>query len=80
MGRAWCCHSSRPHADVWRRIWHYLDDIGLGTSGIVVQKCKSHQSESVIATLSAAEQAVARGSQTADEHAKLGADMDVSET
>ena len=75
MGRAWCCHSSRPHADVWRRIWHYLDDIGLGTSGIVVQKCKSHQSESVIATLSAAEQAVARGNQTADEHAKLGADM-----
>ena len=32
-GKVCFCCSSRPHADIWRRIWHYIDDIGLGSIG-----------------------------------------------
>ncbi len=39
-GRAWCCASARPAADLWRRIWHKLED--LGTDGVEIRKCKGH--------------------------------------
>ena len=35
MGKAWCAHSSRPHADTWRRIWAVLEDIGDHALGLV---------------------------------------------
>lgn len=80
MGRRWCCHSGRPHADVWRRVWHYLDSIGLGPDGITVLKCKSHLSKAAVAALSADQQAVAKGNAEVDKYAKLGAELDTSET
>ena len=43
-GRAWCVHSSRPHADVWRRIWDVLDDIGDHARG----PCEGASGHSVI--------------------------------
>eukprot|EP00973_Karenia_brevis_P045411 6290497-Karenia_brevis.AAC.1 len=27
-GRAWCTSPHRPHADLWRKIWNIIDDIG----------------------------------------------------
>ena len=27
-GRHWCVQSRRPHADLWRAVWHYLDELG----------------------------------------------------
>ena len=43
-GRAWCVHSNRPHADVWRQIWDKLADIGMGEDGAQVCKIKAHLS------------------------------------
>ena len=39
------CSSSRLAADLWRRFWWLIEDIG---EGIVVQKCKGHATEADI--------------------------------
>jgi hypothetical protein len=41
-GRKWCVHSSRPHADIWRRIWDKVDDIGLSELGVAFHKVAAH--------------------------------------
>ena len=52
-GRRWCCHSNGRTADVWRVVWHQLDDVGIREHGVRLVKCKSHQSATVLMTLSA---------------------------
>ena len=79
MGRRWCCSSGRPHADVWRKIWHVIDDIGVGPNGIEVRKCKSHVSKRTRATLSAEAQEIFSGNDEVDSFAKQGAGLDVIE-
>lgn len=42
-GRVWCCASCRPAADLWRKIWWRLDD--MGCDGIDIRKVKGHATE-----------------------------------
>ena len=28
-GKAWCCAPRRAHADLWRRIWFKIEDLGV---------------------------------------------------
>ena len=48
-GKQWCTAPSRPHADVWKRLWHYIDDIGLSPDGITFKHVKAHRSLQAIA-------------------------------
>ena len=79
-GRKWCCAAARPHADVWRRIWIVLSDVGLGDQGIDIQKCKSHISKAARAELGAVARDIAKGNDEVDSYAKSGAAMDDMET
>jgi ribonuclease HI len=45
-GRTWCCSSARPAADLWRRFWDLIEDIG--TQGLDIQKCKGHATDAGI--------------------------------
>ena len=36
-GRAWCTAAATDCADLWREVWHYLDDIGSGVSIVWVK-------------------------------------------
>ena len=38
-GRTWCCAAARPAADLWKRLWDLVADIG---PGIDIRKCKGH--------------------------------------
>ena len=38
LGRAWCCVAGRDGADLWRSIWHILDDL----SEVEVVKVQAH--------------------------------------
>ena len=38
-GKTWCCSSSRPVADLWKRFWRLMEDIG---EGVLLRKCKGH--------------------------------------
>ena len=76
-GEAWCTSARRPHADVWRKVWHCIKD--LGESAVCVVKCKSHISASRRAALGEEDQAIADGNDLADEAAKRGADWEEAE-
>ena len=45
-GREWCCDSSRPAADLWRKFWWKFDD--LGGEGITINKVKGHATDADI--------------------------------
>ncbi len=75
-GKRWCCQARRPHADVWRRIWHILDDVGVGPAGVEVLKCRSHTSAATRRGMTESEQFVAAGNDVADQYAKQGAEAD----
>jgi len=77
-GKQWCCHSRRPCADVWRRIWQLLDKhlLGCRTSGIVVCKAKAHATDAMKEHMASHELYHIHGNETADSYAKEGADMD----
>ena len=42
-GKAWCCASTRPAADLWREFWRLLEDVG--PEGVRIEKCKGHATE-----------------------------------
>ena len=42
-GRTWCCATSRSAADLWRRFWAKIDDIG--REGIEIVKVKGHATQ-----------------------------------
>ena len=73
-----CCTAARTrHADVWRRIWQCIDDIGLGAHGAVFAKCAAHLSQARRAELPPFQAHVSELNEVADSWAKHGADMDV---
>ena len=45
-GSTWCCASARPAADIWRRIWWRLEDIG--TEDVHFVKVKGHATDADI--------------------------------
>ena len=75
-GRRWCCNGERSHADVWRSIWHRLDQYGLGFEGIMVQKVKAHVTMKAKRNKTAVELLHIQGNEMADFYAKAGADDD----
>jgi hypothetical protein len=77
-GRRWCTHSSRPHADIWREIWHLIDDIGLGPDGASFHKVAAHVSQARLDACSVEEKRLLQMNMEADGKAKLGATMGVN--
>jgi len=45
-GRAWCCSAARSSADLWRKFWAKIEDIG--ADGICIEKCKGHATQADI--------------------------------
>ncbi len=41
-GRAYCTSSRREGADLWRKIWPLIEDIGLSSAGLTFIKVKAH--------------------------------------
>ena len=76
-GEKWCVSAARPCADVWRRIWRYVDDISIGPHGVTLEKVKAHRSQSAINQLQGPAKAKARANALADARAKAGAEDDV---
>ena len=77
-GKRWCCHSQRPCADVWLKIWHILDQhvLGCRTTGIIVAKVKAHVTATMKKNMASHELYHVHGNETADAYAKDGADLD----
>ncbi|CAE8587360.1 unnamed protein product [Polarella glacialis] len=69
-GRAWCCCSARPFAEVWRLVWRKIDDLGL--EAVCICKVKAHASVGDVEAgrLSLVDRA---GNTWADRYAKKGA-------
>ena len=42
-GPDWCCHSSRPAADLWSLVWERLFDVG--RDSVLFQKVKAHATQ-----------------------------------
>jgi len=75
-GRKVCTSSRTKHADVWRLIWHCLDDIGLSNGGVSMHKVKAHVTQSKLADMTSKQQRVTQLNRLSDTWAKHGADAD----
>ena len=75
-GSKQCGAAGAKHADVWRMIWHHIDDIGIGEYGIQILKCKAHMTEAAIQRTEREQQKVAYLNKAADGWAKQGAETD----
>ena len=75
-GRAWCTAADRAHADVWRRIWDALEDVGLGSDGATIRHTKAHRTMEAIRGLPRDERRIAHGNRRVDEAAKQAARRD----
>ncbi|CAK0829303.1 unnamed protein product [Prorocentrum cordatum] len=73
-GARWCLSWKRPHADLWRRIWHKVVEVGLDRS--CVGHVTAHRSKATINRLEEGQQAIARGNAAVDLLAKCGAEDD----
>ncbi|CAK0838315.1 unnamed protein product, partial [Prorocentrum cordatum] len=73
-GERWCTSWKRPHADLWRRIWHKVKDLDLDIH--CVKHVKAHRSKSRIGQLEGEDLEIAKGSGEVDLLAKVGAGMD----
>ena len=71
-----CGAAGAKHADVWRMVWHRVDDIGMGEHGVQIVKCKAHMTEAAIRQAEPAQQHVACLNKAADGWAKHGAEAD----
>ncbi|CAK0893094.1 unnamed protein product, partial [Prorocentrum cordatum] len=67
-GEMWCTSWKRPHADLWKRIWHKVRDLDLDVSR--VHRVTAHRAKSKIAQLQRTELKTAKGNeaQQAVEH------------
>ncbi|CAK0864356.1 unnamed protein product, partial [Prorocentrum cordatum] len=74
-GPRWCLSWGRPRADVWRRIWHKIADVGLEPEWVM--HVKAHRSRVAISRLEGLAQQVARGNEAVDALAKRGAAEDI---
>ena len=79
MGEAWCVSPLRPHADVWKLIWHKIRDVGNDPCGFLLGKVKAHNSLRVIRQLPQVDRAKSMANRSADEAAKAGARTDAME-
>ena len=70
-GRAWSCAADRPYAGLWRLIWDFIDDLGLGV-GVSFHKVKAHMPERL--ALETGQWQLWRGNGFADGLAKRGRD------
>ena len=75
-GERWCTSWRRPHADVWKRIWHNIRDMDLDVRGVL--HVKAHRSKAKIEQLKGAELKVAKGNAEVDLLAKAGAELDAN--
>ena len=75
-GRRWCCGARRPHADVWRRIWAKLEDLGFPSEVVSFKHVKAHRTALAKAGLAPEEKLHAKGNEAADTWAKAGASGD----
>ncbi|CAK0822508.1 unnamed protein product, partial [Prorocentrum cordatum] len=73
-GERWCTSWKRPHADLWRRIWHKVKDMDLDIH--CVKHVKAHRSKSRIGQLEGEDLKIAKGNSEVDLLAKVGAGMD----
>ena len=71
QGSLWCCAAGRDGADLWKSLWHILDDL----AGVDVVKIKDHSKYSHVmeGTITCAHWA---GNAIADTCAKAGCDVD----
>ena len=74
-GRKWCVYSGRPNADIWKKIWNKLEDIGLDPSGAAFNKVKAHVSALAFADADAVTKLRLLTNAAADIGAKAGAEM-----
>ena len=72
-----CTAARTQHADVWRRIWRCIQDIGQGEFGVQFAKCAAHRTKATAAKLPPFERYVYELNDVADSWAKHGADEDV---
>ena len=77
-GCKWCCHSLRPHADMWRAIWDKINDIGLGSDGVSFYKIAAHVTKSKRAEATQHEQWLYTANEEADTRAKAGTQRGVN--
>ncbi len=68
-GREWCVAPSRDGADIWRDIWHYMDELG---GGVTHKKVKAHTDAEDI-ELGIVTRRDRAGNEAADAEAKAGA-------
>ena len=67
QGRGWCEAGSRPHADIWRKIWRQIAEIGPESVGNwYVAEVKAHRSKQQIGKLDAQGKADALANNWAD--------------
>jgi len=78
-GQRWCTHSGRPHADVWKMLWHHIEDVGQGPEGVTFYKGKAHVSKAKVAAADLAAQRIYIANGHADGWAKQGASIGVNE-
>ena len=71
-GKLWCCNSMRPAADLWRKIWWRIDDIGIDSLTFV--KVKGHATDNDV-LIGNSTWWSRRGNQHADFYAGRGADV-----
>ncbi|CAK0791285.1 unnamed protein product [Prorocentrum cordatum] len=67
-GVRWCLSWKCPHADLRRRIWHTLVDLGLGID--CAQHVQTHRSKKAIGQLNGLEGQVAQDNEAVDPLAK----------
>ena len=71
-----CGAADAKHADVWRLIWHHIEDIGFGSEGITVVKCKAHVTKKAISEATDEQREIIELNVAADDWAKRGAKAD----
>ena len=69
-GRRWCTSAARPAADLWKKVWDRIDDLGEG--GLVIAKCKGHASEGDVQA-GRSTPFLRKGNDQADHYAGFGA-------
>ncbi|CAK0857903.1 unnamed protein product, partial [Prorocentrum cordatum] len=75
-GERCCIGWKRPHADIWKRIWHEIRDLDLDVDGVI--HVKARRSMSKIEQLTGAELKIAKGNAEVYLLAKVGAEMDAN--
>ncbi|CAK0870254.1 unnamed protein product, partial [Prorocentrum cordatum] len=70
-GERWCTSWKRPHADIWKRIWHKVKDLDLDIG--CVKHAKAHRSKTKIGQLEGADLNIAKGNREVDLLAKARA-------